>query len=161
MITAAFEWEFKRMYPDGVKRNAKKIEAENAATEHLKELIEGNTGEVKSIYKFLKKIVKTDSLQKEIQQVGKDFGEIINVFGNRLYSLNKESMKYNKMGERLSKQRNNFAHGNLDKEFIGNSLLDLIYLEYVVYAMQLRQMGLSNENIQKSINDLFSCRLAL
>lgn len=161
MITAAFEWEFKRMYPDGVKRNAKKIEAENAATEHLKELIEGNTGELKSIYKFLKKIVKTDSLQKEIQQVGKDFGEIINVFGNRLYSLNKESMKYNKMGERLSKQRNNFAHGNLDKEFIGNSLLDLIYLEYVVYAMQLRQMGLSNENIQKSINDLFSCRLAL
>lgn len=93
--------------------------------------------------------------------MGKDFGEIINVFGNRLYSLNKESMKYNKMGERLSKQRNNFAHGNLDKEFIGNSLLDLIYLEYVVYAMQLRQMGLSNENIQKSINDLFSCRLAL
>ena len=65
------------------------------------------------------------------------------------------------MCKRLSTQRNNFAHGNLDQEFIGNSLLDLIYLEYIVYAMQLKQYGLSNENIQKSINDLFSCRIAL
>lgn len=128
MITAAFEWEFKRVYPGGVKRNTKKIEAESTAISHLEELIKENTGELKNIYKFLKKLVKTDSLQKEIQQVGKDFGEIIDVFGKRLYAINKESLKYNEMGKRLSQQRNNFAHGNLDKEFIGNSLLDLIYL---------------------------------
>ena len=46
------------------------------------------------------------------------------------------------MGERLSSQRNNFAHGNLDKEFVGLSLLDLVVLEIVLYAMQLKYYGL-------------------
>lgn len=59
------------------------------------------------------------------------------------------------MGERLANQRNHFAHGDLDKDFIGLSLLDLIYLEYVIYAMQLKHYGIGNDCIIKSINDLF------
>ena len=90
MITAAFEWEFKRLYPNGVKRSPKIVEAENIATTHIESLISQNTGTLKNIYKFLKKLIKTDSLQKEIQQVGKDFADIIDVLGNRLYTLNNE-----------------------------------------------------------------------
>ena len=59
------------------------------------------------------------------------------------------------MGERLANQRNHFAHGDLDKDFIGLSLLDLIYLEYVIYALQLKLYGIDNDCIKKSINDLF------
>ena len=59
------------------------------------------------------------------------------------------------MGDRLANQRNNFAHGNLNKDFIGFSLLDLIYLEYIIYAMQLRYYGISDINIRKAINNLF------
>ena len=76
-------------------------------------------------------------------------------------SMNKETLKYSEMGLRLSQQRNNFAHGNLDKDFIGLSLLDLIYLEYIVYAMQLKEYGVDNKSIQRAINDLFGCLLAL
>lgn len=65
------------------------------------------------------------------------------------------------MGQRLSDQRNHFAHGDLDKDFIGLSLLDLMFLEYVVYAMQLKNYGLSDIEIQRSINELFHCGLAL
>ena len=50
---------------------------------------------------------------------------------------------------------------NLDKDFIGLSLLDLIYLEYIVYAMQLKEYGVDNKSIQRAINDLFGCLLAL
>ena len=65
------------------------------------------------------------------------------------------------MGERLSSQRNNFAHGNLDKEFIGASALDLILLEFVVYTLQLKSYGIEDTEIQRSINELFCRRLAL
>ena len=54
------------------------------------------------------------------------------------------------MGERLSSQRNNFAHGNLDKEFVGLSLLDLVVLEIVLYAMQLKYYGLEGIKIKKA-----------
>lgn len=59
------------------------------------------------------------------------------------------------MGKRLASQRNHFAHGDLDKDFIGLSLLDLMYMEYVIYAMQLKYYGVEDKNIRKSINDLF------
>ncbi len=65
------------------------------------------------------------------------------------------------MGQRLAEQRNDFAHGNLDKDFIGLSLLDLIYLEYVVYAMQLKHYGVQDVEIQKSINELFHLGVAI
>ena len=75
--------------------------------------------------------------------------------------MNNEKLKYSEMGLRLSQQRNNFAHGNLDKDFIGLSLLDLIYLEYIVYAMQLKEYGVKTTFIQQAINDLFGCSIAL
>ena len=65
------------------------------------------------------------------------------------------------MGQRLADQRNHFAHGDLDKDFIGLSLLDVIYLEYVVYAMQLKHYGVRDVEIQKSINELFRLSIAI
>ena len=108
-------------------------------------------------YKFLKKLVKSDSLQSEILQINKDYSEIIDIFGQNLYSLNNQPLVYSEIGERLSSQRNHFAHGDLDKEFIDLSLLDLIFLEYIVYAIQLKHYGLETIKIQNAINDLFHC----
>lgn len=161
MITAAFEWTFKKKYADGISKKPTTIKAEETATEKLSELVYGSKGKLKEIYKFLRKLIGSNSLQAEIEQTGKDYADIIDVFGKHLYSVNKETLKYSEMGLRLSQQRNNFAHGNLDKDFIGLSLLDLIYLEYIVYAMQLKEYGVDNKSIQRAINDLFGCLLAL
>lgn len=161
MITAAFEWTFKKKYADGISKKPTTIKAEETATEKLSELVYGSKGKLKEIYKFLRKLIGSNSLQAEIEQTGKDYADIIDVFGKHLYSMNKETLKYSEMGLRLSQQRNNFAHGNLDKDFIGLSLLDLIYLEYIVYAMQLKEYGVDNKSIQRAINDLFGCLLAL
>lgn len=65
------------------------------------------------------------------------------------------------MGKRLADQRNNYAHGNLDKEFIGNSLLDLVYLQRIVYAMQLSYYGIECRRVQQAVNQLFRCNLVL
>ena len=47
------------------------------------------------------------------------------------------------------------SNGNLDKDFVGLSLLDLIFLEIVLYAMQLKYYGLEDIKIKMAINELF------
>jgi len=75
--------------------------------------------------------------------------------------MNGEELKYSEMGKRLSSQRNDYAHGNLDKDFIGLSLLDLMYMEYVLYAMQLNYYGVDTTNIRHAINELFHLNYAI
>ena len=161
MITAAFEWEFHRNYPDGTKKSEAARKAEGDATKQLQELVDNSHGKLKSIYKFLKRLLKSDSLQSEIEQIGKDYSDIMDIFGNYLYSLSKEELIYSEVGKRLGDQRNHFAHGDLDKDFIDLSLLDLIFLERIVYAMQLRHYNIENSKIQNAINDLFHHHFAL
>lgn len=160
-ITAGFEWEFNRNYPEGVKKSDTRKKTEENVTKLIEDLINKNSGKSKDILKFLKKLIKSDSLESKIITYGKDYNEISDVFGNRLYNINNENLNYKDMGKRLSNQRNHFAHGDIDKEFIGLSLLDLVYLEYVIYIMQLRFYGVDDNNIKNAINDLFGCNIAL
>ena len=161
MITAAFEWEFKRNYPKGIEKSKKTKEAEIKVTKIINNLIKQNSGKSKEILKFLKKLIKTDNLESRIIEYGKHYRNVSDVFGNHLYNINNEELNYRQMGKRLSDQRNHFAHGDIDKEFIGLSLLDLIYLEYVIYIMQLKFYGLDDNKIKYAINDLFGCNIAL
>lgn len=74
---------------------------------------------------------------------------------------NGEELNYSQMGERLSQQRNNYVHCNLDKDFVGLSLLDLMFLEMVLYAMQLKYYGLENIKIKRVLNELFHKNLMI
>lgn len=103
--------------------------------------------------------MKSDSLQSEIIQVGNDFSCIVEAFGKDLYRANNLNLKISEMRKRLSDQRNHFAHGDLDKDFIGYSPLNLIFLQYLVYAMQLRYYGIPDDFFLKAINDLFQLRV--
>lgn len=161
MITAAFEWEFHRNYPQGIPRNEETTKVETEVSEVLQNLVKSNTGKAKKKYKFLLKLVKSDSLQSEIEQIGRDYGEIVDIFGENLYALNHETLNYSEMGTRLADQRNHFAHGDLDRDFIGLSLLDLIFLQFVIYAMQLKYYGVEEINVKRAINDLFARRLLI
>lgn len=161
MITAGFEWEFKRNYPMGIKKSEKTLTAEKNATDIVDNLIKSNSGKLKGIFKFLKGLINTNSLESNIIQYGKDYNDISNIFGDHLYGLNDEILNYNEMGKRLAQQRNHFAHGDIDQEFIGLSLLDLIYLEYIIYIMQLKYYGVESEKIKHAINELFRCNLMI
>lgn len=158
MATAAFEWEFSRTYPDGVTKSESTLNAEQTAAAQLQKLIDESSGrKLKSIYKFLKKLTSSSSLQAKIIQVGRDFDEIIGVFGKRLYSLNNTELLYSDVGQRLADQRNHYAHGDLDIDFIDLALLDVVYLERILYAMQLKYYGVEAKSIQHAVNDLFGC----
>lgn len=161
MITAAFEWEFSRNYPKGIIKSDSTIKAEDAVSDAINDLLSKSTGKQKNIYKFLLRLVKSDSMQSEIIQFGKDYSDIIGVFGEHLYSLNHVIFDYKEIGKRVSDQRNHFAHGDLDKDFINEALLDVIFMEYIVYTLQLKSFGLTEDNIRKAINDVFHLNFAL
>lgn len=155
MITAAFEWEFNRMHPDGLLKSAKRIEAEEKVISVMDGLISNSSGKEKGIYKFLKKLVGVSSLEDKVTTSCEELDDIVGIFGKRLYSINEEELVYSDVGKRLAEQRNHYAHGDIDKDFIGLALLDLIFIEYIIYAMQLKHYGIDDEHIRKAINDLF------
>ena len=161
MITAAFEWEFSRVFPEGVEKKQKKIDAEEKVSQLLQELIDQYSGEVKGILKYLKKNISHDPLEQKLAFVGRKLGSIVDLFGNRLYEEIEEGLNYNEMGRRLAQQRNNFAHGNIDKDFNRLALLDLSYLELILYAMQLKYYDVEETNIKNAINDLFQKHLII
>ena len=161
LVTAAFEWEFQRLYPDGVPKKDVRLEGEKQALEIIDREIESSTGETKQALKRAKLSIGFTNLQSKVIHAAKQFSPVIEVFGKRLYDLNGEEFKYSKIGERLAEQRNNFAHGNIDKDFEGVAILDLVYLGYLVLAMQLRYLGISDKGIQKAINVQFGTHIAV
>ena len=162
MITAAFEWEFNRLFPDGISKSKERLEAELEVSQKLGALIDSSSGRIKKIYKsLLKSIERSPSLSNKIEEIGSNMGSLLDPFEKQLYYINKEQLDYTDMGRRLADQRNHFAHGDLDKDFIGLSLLDLIFLQRIIYAMQLKRVGIEDKQIQRSINDLFKCRLVI
>lgn len=161
MITAAFEWEYRRNFPDGVPKTESQLKAETAVAHEIAESINNSKGKKRKIYKFLSRLVKSNSLESEIVHIGKVIDDIIGVFGKNLYRLNEEELSYSEMGKRLSSQRNHYAHGDLDQGFIGLSLPDLMYMEYIIYAIQLNHYGIDAKHIRCAINDLFHLNFAL
>lgn len=157
MIMAAFEWEYSRAYPQGVPKKQSTIDAEEAVAKEIQKLIDSSHGKTRSKYKFLKSLISTDQLQARIAQAGKDNDTIVGEFGNYLYKLNDSKLSYQDMATRLSSQRNHFAHGDMDQRFIPLTIIDLQYLQYLIYAIQLRIYGVSEENVRSAISDLFHC----
>lgn len=162
MIMAAFEWEFSRAYPEGIPKGEDELALEEIVTEAIQVLIDGSTGDLKKKYKDIRyHIKKSDTLEKKIIHMGENLDSIIGIFGKQLYSLNETELLYSEMGRRLSDQRNHYAHGDLDMDFIDKSLLDLVFVERMVYAMQFKYYGIDDKNIQKAINELFKCNILI
>ena len=157
MVTAAIEWLLKNLYPDGIKHSEKKKKAIAQVRGELEERIANTSGEVKAQYKFLNKILGSDSLSQKIEKLGEDYNALFEPIGQYLYGINNCMVEfdYAKIGARIQLQRNNFAHGNLDQEFEEIAILDLIYLEKIIYILQLSQYEIDNDTIINQIKRLF------
>lgn len=161
MVTSAFEWEFSQLFPNARLRSDKRITAESKAEKEIDLLAKESKGELKKIYKYLKLRIKDRTLESKICYAYNELKDILAIFSKQLYSINYHNFKYKDMATRLSSQRNSFAHGHMDKDFKGEDLLDIMFLERMIYSMQLKRIGLSKENIQFAINNLFACHLTL
>ncbi|MBR2002944.1 MAG: hypothetical protein IJ991_02035 [Thermoguttaceae bacterium] len=94
-------------------------------------------------------------LKKRIGQAAEDFDGVIGGFFRSLCFENQLDLDYSRMAQPLAAQRNDYAHGDLEKNFNKVAIYGLIYLEWLIYAMQLRRCGVDDANIRQAIADLF------
>lgn len=160
MITAAFEAEFSRFNPEGLPLSPSRIKAQAAAETAMRELIGKAQGTEKKIYKFLEKMIKIDATKEKVVLAAKVYSPLVDIFGKQLYALNHVEYNYATIGQRVFDQRNIFAHGKRS-DFIRGALLDVMYLEFLIYGMQLSKYGICPTNIQKAINKLFGRNIAI
>ncbi|MEK5364105.1 HEPN domain-containing protein [Peribacillus sp. FSL K6-5616] len=165
MATAGFEWQFRSFYNEISNRSEDKYkEQKEEILAFLDERIEQNTGKRKKYFKSYKNLLlKSDlTLSDKINWALSEFNDVLEVFINPIYSWNGlTDVKYTEISERIQTQRNNIAHGNIDKEFNSIVILDLLVLEWLYYAMVLSDVGVSREKIRLAINKLFNRRIAL
>lgn len=135
------------------------LKAEQEASAQLQTLISGSSGKLKSVYKHMQSLPKSSLLQAEIIRVGKDFHKILSIFGKQLYSLRDADVPYSDISERLANLRNQYAFGNLDINLSEATLLDIAFLERIIYVMQLTFYGIDTKSIKQAINELFGCML--
>lgn len=160
IISSAFEWEFSQLFPNGVKHRKNKI---NKVEEIKKDLLQLSSNYDKQKSKIIEKIVENigkDNLESKLIYTNKELKDASEVFIQHLCSLNHIKNK-DKIFTNLQKLRNDFAHGNMDIDLDSDGFVGIIYLERLIYIMQLKRFGLDDKNIKKAINKLFGSNIAL
>lgn len=162
MATAGFEWQFEISHKVKSEENKQKYEKErNEVLEFLQGKFEEANGKKEKKFfdssrRFFEK--NQSQLAANIIWALKESDEVLKDFIESAYSMNgieSKDFKRNVIAERIQKDRNTFAHGNLSTEFNKLIDIDLSVLEWLYYAMVLEDIGVSKENAKKCINELF------
>lgn len=163
MATAGFEWQIRFSHKAQSEKSEEKYkEQKKEILDFLEEKIIRNSGKEKKFFKEAKKLLLRNdtSLANKIEWAFYELDEVLNIFIKSIYRLNgveSNDYEYKKIAERIQHMRNDIAHGNIDKETNQFVSLDFLVLEWLYYAMVLKDIGVSNEKAQKCINDLFKC----
>lgn len=159
LITGAFEWTYQRVYPDS-KISSSRKKANEAVLQKLKPLEADARGKEKGWYKkFIKEIENNclKSLQDKIAQTGKKYKNVLLRYCEGMAPYAKaQPFDFVNIGKEIATQRNNYAHGNIDKEYREDALPGIVILEYTIYCMQLALCEIPEDKIILAIDQLFS-----
>ncbi|TCI33824.1 hypothetical protein EVJ29_13115 [Exiguobacterium sp. SH4S7] len=170
MVTAGFEWQFSRSLQDKLSK-----ETEDKYKEEREEIlnffdskVNETTGRKKKFYRDAKKralgeVGQKHTLAEKLVFAFEEFKEELDVFIKNIFYINgiEFDSGYPDLATRIAQRRNDVGHGNIERdphEWYG---IDMLILEWLYYAMVLRDIGMSDEKIKISINDLFRRGLAL
>lgn len=165
MATAGFEWQFQSTYESLSRESDDKYKQQKEEIlAFLNEKVYQNTGKNKKYFKrYRSLLLRSDlTLSDKINWALTEFSDELKLFITSLYKMNGvNEVKYSDISERVQNQRNDIAHGNIDKEFNSYVILDLLVLEWLYYAMVLSDIGVSRQKVKLAINKLFNRRFAL
>ena len=151
---AAFEFEFDKFYPDGIKHKEKRIIAEKEIEEEINVLHSNSSGEKRKIYKKLKARIKSESLCDMMQMAFEDNSDYL----ISLKTKYANDIDYDTISKTCSDFRNDVDHGK-DYGNLSDSLVKcFIMLRGLIYAMQLRRVGVDKEKISIAIYNLFNIK---
>lgn len=155
MITAAFESIYEALYPEGCAKSQKSSEAFNAVRQQIGQLVEISTGKQKTIYKHLLKQIGKDSFENAIVHALEELSIVLENSKHYIHGFHEIATSNDDIADRLKLMRNAYAHGHLNYELSGIVMLDILLLQELVYALQLRKYGISDKKIALSLFNLF------
>lgn len=155
-IMAAFEWECR-----GV--NFSNITDENADKDKQKVLdiiqglIDNSVGKSKKHFKSYKKMIQNSklNLSSKLECTLEEYKKYIKIIAENRYYINNEIFNIKDMALRLQQQRNNFAHGNLDKRIEKLTIIDIEVLRHLLYIIQLDKCKVKEEIIKNCYELVF------
>ena len=152
--SAAFEAEFDSTYLKGIPCSDGRKQIEEEIRNEITPLMENSSGKKRKIYKGFIRHLHIESLADKIEYAFKEYMKSIQLVKSRL----KINYTPEALGEYCSKIRNDVDHGNRIEAISDEVVNSFILLRCLIYAMQLKKAGYSDEEIDGLINLLYQIK---
>lgn len=165
MTTAGFEYVFEKVY-EKVKHRDKTLNIRKDLTNRLEEIKEevNDIKEKKMIDNLIEKGINKDDIKAKIIETNKRMNGIPNKILKELLNMNNREDDFNNVCEQIRVVRNYYAHGKLNINVQNenqNAIIGIIMLDRVIYLMQLKEIGIEDEEILKEVLiDVFNIRIS-
>jgi hypothetical protein len=158
VLAAVFEWMFKKNYPKGVSHSAQSTETVEDIRKELEKLAKdkNRNNKFRGEAKRLIGIVEDDSFSSKLHHFRKHEEQLFLALGTNLYEYHKKEFDHNSIAERIQKLRNNLAHGVHDLKFDEINLIDVLFLERIVLALQFIYLKVPKDQIIEMVNRIKS-----
>lgn len=151
---AEFEYEFGKTYPNGIPHSEKSVETENIVKSKLEKLRDCSSGDEKKYYKQFIKHIKQESLKGKILFSFNENSRMLDQFKQRLGP----NMSFDEIADECAGIRNTVDHGKDDKKITSDTAACYVLLRMLIYAMQLKRIGLEENDIINAIRSLFKIK---
>ena len=156
MVLAAFERVYGNIYGKDTDRSDEYIEIKAKVVDLIEQLRIENTGKRKKAAKTLKDYVfnRDASFSSNTAYALKDCADVMKPFVKKRFKGDYDDV-VEEISERIGVVRNGVAHCKLDFELEAVHLTDILIMEELLYAMQLKHIGLTTYECHKAIGRLF------
>lgn len=151
---AAFEFEFRKYYSSERKQDTNTLIIEDNVRNKLQALLNSTTGKEKSYYRNFLKHLSQETLQGNIKYMFEKFSELFTEIQNKL----KLHASFQLISEECAGMRNTIDHGKKDRQITRDIAGYYVLLRALIYVMQLKRLGLDDENLRKCIFSLFGIK---
>lgn len=156
MILAAFESEYRNAYGQDTIRSVMYKKTKEDVVVHLKEYAKALSGRQKKYAnEFVRGILNSDSSYGDkLLYAFEDCKTIIEPFVRKHFKGSYRKITKDVSAD-INELRNGIAHSRLDLKIKARHLAEIKLVEEMFYVVRLKKMGIEDQAIQKSINDLF------
>lgn len=154
---AAFENIFDCVFPDGIPYGEERKAMEDEVVKELTPLLEkANNKKKKKIYKGFIKHVHLESLCDKVEFALTEYEKCILKVKRKMEVICDINLSNEEIAEICSGLRNDIDHGNKIDDKVNDKVFpSFIILKVLIYAMQLRKLGMTDEAINESVNALY------
>lgn len=158
-IMAAFEWEY-RDYDFSDRKSQEAVIAQKNILSAIDSLIEKNSGKIKKHLKSYRKLINNIDMNmaEKLSYIFSHYEKknFLEPLAHELYFQSyEEYSRKEDIALRLQKQRNDFAHGNLDQDIQPVTISDITLVRKILYIMQLDKCKVESCNIEKCYETIF------